>query len=131
MGDGVLNRQSLIDSIYKALSEASPKDMLFFQRRKLARLVADEIVRVNSTQTAKKPKAIFENAILPPGTIVYEMGQNPVHCLWFAHIVSLDDILSKRPVRFGWAEEFDSMEEALAAAIEQYNIGVSFHQQIA
>ena len=61
---------------------------------------------------------------IPDGWFVYEAGQSPLHLLWFAQLVHIEDLLSddgatKKNPRKVWVEEKDTSEEALEEAIHR------------
>jgi len=61
--------------------------------------------------------------IIPEGWFVLEMGQSPVHLLWFCHMVNTDDAFggsgrSKNPRRV-WTEEHDTPIEALQECFQR------------
>lgn len=62
---------------------------------------------------------------VPEGWLVYELGQSPVHMLWFATL--LQDVTDERggisSFNRVFAEEYDTPEEALDAAIEKIKNG--------
>lgn len=57
---------------------------------------------------------------VPQGWFVYEAGQSMTHMLWFMNLLSFEDIAAQSPtIRRVFVEEYDSFEEALAAAVKR------------
>lgn len=68
----------------------------------------------------KKAKSPFEQ--IPKGWFVYEMGQSPIHMLWFCHLIEFNSLVSdEKRVLSIWVEECQSPEEAVLEAIERFN----------
>lgn len=57
---------------------------------------------------------------IPKGWFVYEMGQSPVHFLWFCHLVNFNSLVSEeKKVQSVFVEECNSPDIAIIEAIEK------------
>lgn len=60
---------------------------------------------------------------IPKDWFAYEVGQSPLHMLWYAHLVYFPEFMEENnsnPKRV-WVEEVSSLDEALEIAINKIN----------
>lgn len=70
----------------------------------------------------KKKDNISPFKQIPKGWFVYEMGQSPVHMLWFCHLVEFNSLVNdEKRIKSVWVEECSSPEVALLEAIYKVN----------
>lgn len=50
---------------------------------------------------------------VPKGWLILEMGQSPLHLLWFCHMVNGEDMGKNIPLRQVFVEEYDDPFDAL------------------
>lgn len=62
----------------------------------------------------KKKESIVD--LIPDGWIVYELGQNPVHMLWYCQLIEEQSMFDGDEYKSVFVEEYDTPEMALNVA---------------
>ncbi len=79
----------------------------------------NELVTEASASTSFSPSKTVDGTTIPDGWYVHEAGQSPVHMLWGVTLVNFDTMFGDGPVRSSTVDEFDTLGEAIQAAIAE------------
>jgi hypothetical protein len=78
-----------------------------------------EPVTKEPISTSFSPSKTVDGTTVPDGWYVHEAGQSPVHMLWGVTLVNFDTMFGDGPVQSSSVDEYDTLGEAIQAAIAE------------